>query len=167
MTEPRSASKTASVTSPRSSPSACKRQRAVLRTAIRSRSWPRSALRAGRPGGEGEQKGRQRPRCQRDRGEEVEPLLERGLRARLDRHRLEEAVGVDVRDEHEGGASVALDFEHRLEPAAALEQQAGERPDEREVARPLPVGRPAALVDPAHGFRVDPDARAEPEAPVR
>jgi hypothetical protein len=77
------------------------------------------------PGGSprrvGEQLRRQRSRSERNRREEVEPLLEGRFGARLDRDRLEEAVGFDVRDEHERGAAVTLDLEQGLEAAATLD----------------------------------------------
>ena len=164
MTEPRSASKTASRHVSEILTVGLQRQGVV--TAHRDPVEVVPAQRVARrpPGREREQEGRQRPRRDRDGGEEVQPFLEGGLRARLDRHCLQEAVGVDVGNEHEGGAAVALHLEHRLEPAATIEQHAGERPEEREVTGPLALRRAPSLVDPPHSLGVDPDARAEPEA---
>src|SRR5206468_9001863 len=81
------------------------------------------------------------------------------------REGLQERVGIDVRDEQEGGPAVPVDLERRLETATSLEDDAGERSHEGPIAGTLAVVVAAPLVDPPHRFGVEADPCAEGEPP--
>jgi hypothetical protein len=119
----------------------------------------------GLAGGEGEQQWCQGARRHRDRSEKVQPLLEDRFGCRLDRERLQEAIGVHVGDEDEGCASIALHVDGGVEPAAPIEEHARKCRDEREITGAPAFGRASSLVDPPDGLGVDAQPCTECEAP--
>ena len=109
---------------------------------------------------------RQRRRADAARRDEVEAEVEPGPRCDVQRQRSGERIRVGVGDERKGGPPQPLDLEHRLEPAAALDDRLAGGEHEPGVGRAPAVGRPSPLVDAAHQLGVKPDPGREREAPA-
>ena len=169
----RTVPKTASSTSPRSSPSACSgigllAGHAHLVDVVQVGQALVGAI--GLAAGHEQLRGvaRQVPPVEVARHHDVEPALERRARRQLERERPHVAPGMDVGDEDAAAvgdhAAVHADLELRVAEVAA-QQRAHDLRREVGVAGPL-APRPPRLVDEAHGLGVRADPGGEREAPA-
>ena len=110
---------------------------------------------------------RDRTRPHGDRGDDVEPALERGVWRDPQPETSCVRVGRAVRDEREGGAAETLDVERGLVPQAVLRQRPHHGPGEGDVSGSSAVRPAPETVDLPHELGVEPDAGIEREpAPV-